>query len=372
MSFAKKIKAPIIKVAKYARNFGISALIDISIFAVIIFFAKKVFTVGTSIVIAGLRASILSSLINFKLNRELFKGKNNSQKRSLVRYYILWGTLITLSITLTYILNDLLSINEVIAKMMSDVSLGIFSYLTQLRWVFNDIPEKKPKGLYYRFVRKIFRIFVKRERVLDDEIFNEANVLVGHHQGFYGPISCGVWLPDTVHIWVISHLLNFKDCFDMYYNYTFKKTIKLPRPLAFLAAFFPALLIPPLLRSGGAVPVYRESRKIIETLNQSVDLLNRGHQVLIFPDVEYDENNDKVGEIHTGFFHLEKLYYRSNNQHLGFVPIITDKKMNLITNSNAIYFRDDKAYKTEKDIVANEIIDNINLNCNEEKLIQKL
>ena len=64
------------------------------------------------------------------------------------------------------------------------------------------------KGLYFRVVRKLLRFFLKRKMIIDEKIFMKENVLVGHHQNFYGPISCLLYLPDTVNIWVASSLVN--------------------------------------------------------------------------------------------------------------------------------------------------------------------
>lgn len=361
MSFLKMIIIPLKKVATYARNFGVSVIIDISAFAIFLFLTKPIFGTGTSILISSIIARILSSLVNFRLNKTLFAGKNISHKRSIVRYYILWLALLTSSVSLIYILNDVFAINEVIAKTVSDMCLGVLSYQVQMRWVFSEKSYQARRGLYFRCVRKVLRLFMKRGLIVDEKIFMTENVLVGHHQSFYGPISCMLWLPDTVNIWVASHLFNFKECFNMYYGLTFKKTIKLPKIIALIMATLCALFIPPLLKSARAIPVYRESKNIMKTFDLSIELLNKGEQILIFPNIEYNDNGQIMGEIHTGFTHLEKLYHRFNNEHLGFVPIIIDKTTGVITNTSAIYFNYDKPYNVEKDILVNQIIDNINL-----------
>jgi hypothetical protein len=147
----------------------------------------------------------------------------------------------------------------------------------------------------------------------------------------------------------------------MYYQHTFKKIIKLPKILAFIMAVLCGLFIPPLIKSAKAIPVYRESRKITKTLTQSIDLLNQGKQVMIFPDAEYDDDGQIMGEIYNGFMHLEKLYHRANKKHIGFVPIITDKKTGKIINSKALYFNDKTPYNVQKNILTNQIRDSMNL-----------
>ncbi len=360
MSLVEKVITALKRLMRYGGNFAVSAMADVSVFAVIVFSVKPILGVGIAIVMASVVARVLSSLINFKLNKELFIGDKMSHKKCLIRYYILWATLLTLSSSTIYRLHDIFAINEVLAKVIADLSLGVFSYQTQKRWVFNEASHAKTKGLYFRGVRKVAKLFLKREMMVDEEIFQKANILVGHHQNFYGPISCALWLPDTVSIWGIAHLFNFKDCFDMYYNYTFTQTIKMPKIMALPMATICGLMIPPLIKSAGLIPVYRESREIRTTFNRSMELLNKGEQVLIFPDVKYEDSSPVMGEMYDGFTHLERLYYRANNEYIGFVPILTDKEAGTIKNAKVLYLSHKESYKAGKTILAKQILDDIN------------
>lgn len=360
MYFFKGFINSLKKVATYARNFGLSLITDISVFAIIIHISKPILGSGPAILISSLIARVTSSLVNFKLNRALFSAKKGSEKRALVRYYTLWLGLLTSSVIIIYTLNNIFGLKEVTGKLIADISLGILSYQVQMRWVFKGREDGK-RGLYFRIVRMILRPFWKRQVIIDESLFKDGLVLVGHHQSFYGPIISMMWLPDTVNIWVVSHLFAFKQCFNMFYNHTFKKTIKMPRIIALVMAGLCGLLIPPMIRSIGAIPVYRQSKKIVETFEISMDLLDKGQQILIFPDIEYYGRDNLIGDIHNGFAHLEKLYFRSHGDHLGFVPIILDKANKVIRTSKPIYFNDHGIYEEERDILIKEIIYNINL-----------
>ena len=76
------------KAATYFRNFGLSAMLDLSIFAIILFFAKPIFGTGMAILMASVTARILSSLVNFRLNKVLFLGGNSKKRSYLIKYYI--------------------------------------------------------------------------------------------------------------------------------------------------------------------------------------------------------------------------------------------------------------------------------------------
>lgn len=348
------------RLAKYSRNFVISAITDMLIYAIVLFFVKPILGSGMAIVIATVIARITSSFVNYNLNKALFLTNKSNHNRFFIRYYILWLSLLISTTGFTYLINDVFSTNEVIAKMISDMSLGIFSYQIQKHWVFSEKIFPTKRGLYFKFVRMFFRLFMKGKDQIDQKIFTQANVLIGHHQNFYGPFLALTWLPDTVSFWVVDHLFNFKDCFKMYYHYTFVKTIKLPRWIALVLAFLCALLIPPLVRSSRSIPVYRDSRNIMTTFKQSLEILNKGEQIMIFPDVVYNDTSSIMGEVHTGFTHIEKVYYQATNNHIGFVPIIIKKGNGVLTNASSLYFNDETSFVLQKDLLINQIIDSIN------------
>ena len=286
MPFSTKILNYIKKIITYIRNFGISAFVDIVVFAIIVFVLKPLFGTGKSIIVGSVIARISSSLVNFKLNKALFLRNNSNHHRFFIRYYILWSCLLISTSIITYLINDVFSTHEVLAKMISDMSLGIFSFQIQMHWVFTEDDPFLKRGIYFNFVRTIFRMFLHGKVNIDNQIFMKEHILIGHHQNFYGPFLALSWLPDTVHFWVVDHLFNFKDCFKMYYHYTFTKTIKLPKLVALILATLCALFIPPLVRSSRSIPVYRDSKNIITTLNTSLAYLKKGEQIMIFPDIQ--------------------------------------------------------------------------------------
>jgi hypothetical protein len=66
-----------------------------------------------------------------------------------------------------------------------------------------------------------------------------------------------------------------------------------------------------------------------------------------------------MGEIYTGFLHLEKNYYSKTKKHLSFVPIFYNTQERTLFIADAIQF-DDSGYNNQKDEIAKKIIDSIN------------
>ena len=349
------------QITRYIFNFAVSALTDFSLYSLGIFLLKPIWGVKVAIVLSVAVARILSSLINFSLNKKLFCGKSSTEnKKFFIRYYTLWFGLLVLSASITLVLNNVFMINEFWSKILADCSLGIFSFVTQRLWVFNTKTTTNKKGWFFHIVRFIGRIFVKQNMDIDQNIFKEKCVFIGHHQNFYAPIAALFYMPDTVQVWVIDHLFNFKDCFNKYYHYTFIKTMGLPKIISGFLAFFCAWIIPAFIKSANCIPVYRGSRDITKTFKLSLEALDKGNQILIFPDVAYNNTDSKLQEMHTGFLSLEKQYYRKNKEHLRFIPLIFNKTQKQISSKNGVVFLGDISFAQEKPRVEAEIITAIN------------
>lgn len=91
-----------------------------------------------SLLIATVVARLISSFINFSLNRKLVFKNETKFKKSIIKYYILVATNILLSYIGIYLLTTNLNFNEVVAKMLMDVVLFMFSFKIQIKWVFKN------------------------------------------------------------------------------------------------------------------------------------------------------------------------------------------------------------------------------------------
>ena len=342
------------KIIGYGINFLISAAIDLSIYAIIFHLLNNYFKPEITIPIATVVARIVSSLCNFKLNMKLFLNKDSKSIEYLIRYYILWTVvLISSSSLVTYIYTNI-QINEIVAKAIADLFIGIFSYTAQRVWVFN----KSGKGIFFRVIRIICRIFVRRKILIKKEEFKEPKVFVAHHQNFYAPVTSLIYMPNSVSIWAIAHLCTFKGCFDKYYNYTFIKTLKIPRPIAFVFSVFLALLIPMFLKSAKAIPVYRKEKNILETFKISIEELKKGRQIIVFPDIKYNSKETNIEQIYTGFINIDEYYFKQTKEHIEFVPLVFDKKNKMVISKNGIKLNSKE--NIEKENIVSYIIKSIN------------
>jgi len=184
-------------------------------------------------------------------------------------------------------------------------------------------------GILFKICRKIKYIFAAKISVPDKNDFTAPCVYIGHHQNMYGPITFMTFCPVDVRMWVFNVFLNKKDCYEQFYNYTFIQRFKMNKTLAKIAAKTLSYLIPALLKSMNAIPVYRidshNREKIYKSIEQSVEALLNNERVVIFPDIDYANPSAYTGRLYSGFAKIDKLYYEKTNKHIDFIPVYISK-----------------------------------------------
>jgi len=118
---------------KYILSAMSSFILDIALFAVIVYITKEIFP--AYILISTVAARVISSFYNYMVNKNIvFAG--NKRRNTLVKYYILAACVMLASGFLTTSLYDLSFFNEVGSKILVDTVLFLLSYYVQRKWIF--------------------------------------------------------------------------------------------------------------------------------------------------------------------------------------------------------------------------------------------
>ena len=128
---------------KYIFSAGVSYAIDLSLFTILNYCLKDTFGL-TSILIATIISRIISSFINYLLNRNIVF-KNNTNKFDIKTFsgYVILVIIQMLvsSISVMFIYKNTY-INETIIKLFVDVILFIVNYYVQKNIIFKNKPNK--------------------------------------------------------------------------------------------------------------------------------------------------------------------------------------------------------------------------------------
>ncbi|MBE5744043.1 MAG: glycosyltransferase [Clostridiales bacterium] len=121
-------------VNNYLVSVVLCLIVELSIFSVGEYYIYSQLTPQICTLFSTVTARILSSLLNYTLNyKYVFNGKD---KTSVLRYYVLWFILLTLSYLFTNLFGNVLGLPILPFKILTDLSLSIFSYRAQTTWVF--------------------------------------------------------------------------------------------------------------------------------------------------------------------------------------------------------------------------------------------
>ena len=207
-----------------------------------------------------------------------------------------------------------------------------------------------------RFVYKLF-VHYKIEGTIPTDT---PSVFVVHHQNLSGPVHALLTLPVHARIWVYKVFINRKECFKQYKDYTFTERFGMSKIVAYPLAWIVSVFVPGILSSFSAIPVHRGNRDIVKTFALSHEALLRGESLIIAPDVDYGSDSSLMGEIYTGFFHLEKKYFQETKKHLSFIPTVYDTKAKKMVLGETIRFDDDTPFNVQKEVVAEKLKNSIN------------
>lgn len=205
-------------------------------------------------------------------------------------------------------------------------------------------------------LRPVFHHRLVNEENLKPDINNPVVFLCNHGE-FYGPIICNLFLPVPIRSWTISMMMfDQKEVTAYVYENTFVRLTYLPVFVRKAMARFIGWLSVTVMNQIESIPVYRDSPlKLRETVRLSIDAMEAGDNVLIFPEnPSHKYESEGIGELSPGFVMLAEAYWKKKNKKLRMLPIYANKNEKTITFGTEIVYDPDAGYGAEQDRIVNE------------------
>jgi len=211
------------------------------------------------------------------------------------------------------------------------------------------------KGLYH-FGRFVVRAVTRTREIKHPEYLEDGVVYISRHMDMHGPIRTMAYLPCQAHVWALSVFVDYRECYEQFSQYTFPSRYRW-WPSWFTKALSACLARPltRLMRDMEVVPVYRNQRGVLQTMNKSMEYLLQGESLIIFPDVAYSSESAEVGDLYTGYLHLGRSYYRKTHRPLKFVPIYAPYHDAVLDVGEPLFLDPEKSYNDEKERVTEAI-----------------
>lgn len=205
---------------------------------------------------------------------------------------------------------------------------------------------KKRVGVY---IIKTFLKGIMYHSVTGKENVTELpGVFVFNHGEVYGPIAAVVFLPYDIRPWILSKMIDKDEITNHMYEGTFSKIKWLPVYIRKLIAKALSPIVVWALRSFDPIPVFRGAgRDVIKTFTLSIECLNSGDSILLFPENPEEQYGDKISEFYSGFASLGRMYHRETGKDVTFYPVYASKRSRLLIIGKGITYN--SKGKNEKD-----------------------
>lgn len=183
---------------------------------------------------------------------------------------------------------------------------------------------------WYCIIYAFGKIFM-RSKVINKENINkddEAQVFICNHLELYGPVITHLRFPvKKKAVWIHEYMLD-KDKIEeqMAYGFVEFQFKWIPKFIKRgIVKLLKHLVIYVFKNKANGIPVSRESASaLITTLQNSVEKINEGNSILIFPELDYKETG--IGKLAGGFTTLAKYVYKKTKKRVSFYPVYINKK----------------------------------------------
>ena len=212
--------------------------------------------------------------------------------------------------------------------------------------------------LLYRLIYRIVWVVSPKYTLHGVEnLPDEPCVLVGNHCQMYGPIASELYLPRPHYIWCIGEMLNRKEvpayAFHEFWSMKPRATHWFYRLLSHVIA----PLAEYLFTRAHTIPVRHDAR-VMTTFRKSIDGLNAGADIVIFPE-KHEPYNAILWQFQEHFADLAKLYYRKTGKAVCFVPVYTAPKLESIHFGKPVRYDPAAPDEAERQRVCHEMAETI-------------
>ncbi|MBE5852553.1 MAG: hypothetical protein E7299_06310 [Lachnospiraceae bacterium] len=180
--------------------------------------------------------------------------------------------------------------------------------------------EKKKTSFLFKIIVALIRLFYGKTEIIGLENLPEKDaILVANHAQMNGPIVGELFLPDNCYIWCAGQMMHLKEVPQYAFTDFWSQKPKWIQPFFKLVSYVIAPLSVVLFNNARTIPVYHDMR-IMSTFKSSMQMLQKGANLLIFPEKDETYNNILYA-FQDKFIDLARLYYKKAGKELVFVPM---------------------------------------------------
>lgn len=179
---------------------------------------------------------------------------------------------------------------------------------------------KKKVSPGFRLVKWILRlVYLKMQVVGAENLPDEPCIIAGNHTQMNGPIACELYFPIERYTWCSAEMLHVKEVPDYAFRDFWSRKPLSVRWLYRIFSYLVAPLAAFVLSNANTIGVRRDAR-IMSTFRETLERLQEGASIVIFPEEEVEYNNI-LYNFQEGFVDVARLYHKKTGREISFVPL---------------------------------------------------
>ena len=197
--------------------------------------------------------------------------------------------------------------------------------------------QKKKKNILFVLICALIRLFYRKpEFVGTENLPGEPCVIVGNHTQMNGPIISELYFPGKNSIWCAGQMMHWGEVADYAFTDFWSFKPKIFHPFFRLLSWIITPLAVLIFNNASTVPVYHDTR-LITTFRRSIELLQEGRSMIIFPEWNKRYNNI-LYDFQDKFVDLARFYYKKYGVALSFVPMYLAPRLSRIFYGEPVRF----------------------------------
>lgn len=219
------------------------------------------------------------------------------------------------------------------------------------------MPEKKISPIY-KAVKWLVQVFYPKISVEGvQNLPDEPVIVVGNHTQMNGPICCELYFPGNRYTWCAGEMMQLKEVPAYAYKDFWSKKPRYVRWFYKLLSYIIAPLSVCVFNNAQTIGVYHDAR-IISTFKQTVQRLQEGASVVIFPEHDVPCNHI-ICQFQDKFIDIAKLYYKRTKKELAFVPLYIAPSLKKMYFGEPIRFCADNPMEQERKRICDYLMQQI-------------
>lgn len=221
----------------------------------------------------------------------------------------------------------------------------------------DNFADKKISPMYWIIMHTVKAVFPKYTMENTENLPDGPAIIVGNHSKANGPVVAELYIPGPHYTWCIGEMMHFKEVPAYSYKDFWSQKPVLLRPWYKLASYLIAPLAHIVFNGAHTIGVYKDAR-LINTFKESVERLNQGNKIVIYPE-QYVDHNHIVCEFQQNFTDIAKQYYNKTGVALPFVPMYLAPFLHKAYFGKPIYYNPNIPIKEQRAIICNHLMNEI-------------